>query len=946
LHPERARREDRPAILQAAEWTDGIFLNAPKPAEVRGFLGRDAIKESLRVLLHRFRNRRAELSKLRRFVSASPRADGRLPVMAVTGIGGIGKSTLLARFAMELLERSPQSALVLIDFDLARFASGDPVALTFELTRQIGAWFPAIAAPLRELRLNARQNLLSSDFASADQIQTFSLEAGTRSMSEVNYSLPRILADAKIGVDGARQLVVIMDTFEVLQGGRNEGSAGSGIRGVHAVARWAEELFFDGRLRELKVVVAGRAPISEDPVFGERLTEPELRLRGLDKRSALALLCDLGLDTKEAQMVVDAVGDPRDGSFNPMILRLAERMARKGVLRKDDLIKETAGGREILDQELVQGMLYRRILAHIGEREEDKAVAAIAHPGLVLRRVTPDLIERVLYPLLNLSEHESPSPRELFDRLRREVWLVQQSGPDSVVHRTDLRRIMLRLIDADMRSEVREIHRAAVKYYSTRRYPGLSAELAAGEAFYHRLMLMTERQAARIDPAEVRRFETSLYPTLEDLPPHVLSVVKLILDHPLSDEQGTKLPEPRRMEFILRQGERHLLNDEPYRALKLLEARTDLHPLWELRALAVTASWPEARQRELLKPQFRDPSRPAAELQEWANIGVWIRFCLGDAREAFEDAKNFLEQQYKGFRSQADLPFHLLEPLARCLNYQMVAGTHQGSVVRRKALRTSQDFLWRDLSEEHLATTSMALETTRHAVLGIREKELKPRVVFSGEALPPSIRILTELAAADLPAALIRQLRRVKNRLQALSKRASSGLILGTVARAFPKAFIVEPTHWKEGGLPFPLNLPSPEFRGPVKFALLEAFTTEGDLAVIAELAWGLLDLPAHDLQPSVFVKRAVRPGRAGHEIANLVLYLDRSTVLGRFLQTVQKERPNAAKLAMVTDAFLRWERAFQLDASTVPLPAPLGRKERRQSSDSSPTITPRLRQR
>ena len=441
-------------------------------------------------------------------------------------------------------------------------------------------------------------------------------------------------------------------------------------------------------------------------------------------------------------------------------------------------------------------------------------------------------------------------------------------------------------------------------------------------------MLMSERQAAGIDKVEVRRFETSLYPTLEDLPPHVLAVVKLILDLPLLDEEGTKLPEPRRTEFILRQGERHLLNDEPFRALKLLEAKPDLHPLWELRALAVTASWPLAKRRGLLRPPSWNPSIPKEDLQEQVNLALWISFCLGNAKEAFPEARKSPWHRYFGrwyairqkiddYRhdrphSRRDVPFRLLEPLARSLNYQMVAARHQGPVAREEAWRTSQRFPWRDLSEEDLGTTSMALEATRHAVLGIREGDWKQRVVFSGEALPPSVRRLEQLASADLPAALIRQLREVKRRLQALPNHASSGLILGTIARALPKAFIVEPTHWKEGKLPFPLDLPSPEFRGPVKFALLEAFTTQRELALIAELAWALLDLPAHDLRPDAFVKRAVRPGRAGHEIANLVLYLDRSTVLGHFLRAVQKERPSAAKLAMVTDAFQRWERAFQ----------------------------------
>ena len=920
---QRTRGAERSSILQVAEWTHGIFENAPKPSEVRVLLARQAIKESLGGLLEGFQGRQAELRRLRRFTSAA--SHGRLPVMAVSGIGGSGKSTLLARFATGLLESSPRPAVVLIDFDRARFASGDPVALTFELTRQVATWFPAIAEPLRKLRHDARLNLLSSAFSRPDQMETSGLEAVGRSTSEVNYLLGGILTGAKVGVSGGRPLVVVLDTFEVLQGGRGEGSGSYGTRGIQAVAEWAEDLFSIAGLNELKLVVAGRAPIEEDPTFGPRLTEPELRLTGLDPPSAIALLHDLGLRADDARAVVEAVGDPADGSCNPLILRLASRLVKAGTVRAKTLAEEAGSGRQALDQELVQGILYRRILAHISDREKDKALAALAHPGLVLRRVTPDLIEHVLFPVLKVGEGGPARARELFGRLRREVWLVQEAGPDAVTHRTDLRRAMLRLIDVDMRKKVRRIHRAASKFYEAGRDAGLSAELAAGEAFYHRLMLMTPAQAARLDSAQVRGFESSLNLTLDDLPPHVLAVVKLILDRPLSDEDGKNLPEPRRTEFILRQGERHLLNDEPYRALQLLAAKPELHPVWELRALAVTASWPLAKKRGLLS--LPDPSSAEESLYERANLVIWARFCLGSSRRAFEDARTFLQGRYLSRGSWAAFPSRVLKRLARCVTYRMVAARDAGSQARKEARYALQGVPWSELSHEDLGTTSMALEATRHAILYERGGDWEPRVVFSGEALPPSIPLLTRLVAADLPTDLTRMLRDLQKRLRALPKYASSGHILGTIARGFPKAFVVGPAHWKEGKPPWTVGLPTPEFRGPIKFALLEAFTTEKELWRIAEVAWSLFDLRPQDLRPEVFAKTASRPGKAGSEVANLVLYLDRSTVLGRFLKQVQRLKPRAVKLAMVTDAFERWERAFA--------PAPLLPPRRRPTSGS-----------
>jgi hypothetical protein len=67
-----------------------------------------------------------------------------------------------------------------------------------------------------------------------------------------------------------------------------------------------------------------------------------------------------------------------------------------------------------------------------------------------------------------------------------------------------------------------------------------------------------------------------------------------------------------------------------------------------------------------------------------------------------------------------------------------------------------------------------------------------------------------------------------------------------------------------------------------------------------------------------LFARTAIRPGRTGSEIANLVLYLDRSAALGQFLRTVRGEKPRAAKLARVADAFERWERAFRPESGAT----------------------------
>jgi len=924
LRGERVKVEafagrDSGALLRVAEWTDGIFPRAPKPAEVQGLLARDAIKQSLNVLVKRFHGRHDELETLRRFIVESrPKSDDgvmRAPILAVSGIGGAGKSALLSQFTKRLLARpaARRPTIVLIDFDRPRFSSGDPVALTFELTRQIAAWYPKLAADLRELRHSARTNLLSSGFATAEAA-TAGLESVGRSSSELMYRLPGILKKTGVGTRRQRPLVIILDTFEVLQGSHSEDTYDDvGVRGVHAVVEWVNDLFFISKLVELKVVVAGRAPIAEDPVFGPSLTEDEIRLTGVDRTAAAEMLHDRGLTRRDARLLIDALADPSDGSCNPLILRLAARLVKSGSVRPEAL-KRGIKGRSKLDQELVQGMLYKRILDHIGGRNRDKTLSALAHPGLVLRRVTPDIISRVLIPIIVPKERRTADPVALFERLKREVWLVRETGPQTVEHRPDLRHTMLRLINVSEKSQANRIHRAAIKYYRSGGEQGLSADIADGEAYYHSLMVTTRARAAKLTAVDVKRHESMLLPSLNDLPAHVLAVVKSILDRELTDKEGLALPEPQRTAFILRQGERCVRNDEPYRALALLKG-TNLHPFWEVQALASTVAWREAVEHGLLALPTA-PSRAdvvSGDLNDHANLATWVLFCLGDSNAAYALAGSLDADPRTDWTT---IEARLLEQLARRISYRTIAARDAG-----RSEMPERRIPWERLSAEHLGSTTMAMEATRHAVLGLGDPTSEYRVVFSGESLPPSRKLLQALASSGLPTEMKRKVNLVSKHLRKAGRGASSGEILGDIARKFPQAVIVDPRRWTGLKDRWRLVCPSTEFRGPVKYALLDTFKTGPELAMMAELAWmSLGDLRPRDLEPKTFVRTAMRHSSPGPEIAKLVLFLDRSAALGAFLQFLHQERPRAIKLGMVSGALARWHRAFTPIENTQPV--------------------------
>src|SRR5262249_28717866 len=129
----------------------------------------------------------------------------------------------------------------------------------------------------------------------------------------------------------------------------------------------------------LRLVIVGRS----------RLSRPAqvLELGPLDTEAASSCLESLDVPADLARSIVAMIGG------NPLALLLAAEVVRGSRSRPDEL-------RDSIDQlfkarppeELIQGILYQRILSHI----HDPEVRKLVHPGLVLRRITPELITEVL----------------------------------------------------------------------------------------------------------------------------------------------------------------------------------------------------------------------------------------------------------------------------------------------------------------------------------------------------------------------------------------------------------------------------------------------------------------------------------------------------------------------------------------------------------------------
>jgi cellulose synthase operon protein C len=469
--------------LLAIEWLSPLSIDMPSADSVGGRVAMASLVQPLRTLVgDHFVGRQSELDRLTRYVGVPPagsirRGAWRLasvfrlsekPPLVIHGPGGMGKSTLVARFVLEQADLGPDRRFpfAYLSFDRADLAPQQPLTLLAEAIRQLGAIYPWAALEALDLEAAVRATLTSRSAAELERRRAARSPAVMMSQAgsdEVDI-LSRFGDLVRRVIGSAEPLLWVLDSFEQAQ-----------RHGQHAVDRlWAFLDNLQSVFPRLRVVFAGRAPIDG------KVTE-ELPLQGFDKKLAIAFLRDQLQDLPVSDKFLRSVA--RQVDANPLSLKLAaELVRREGAegLNDQAIFK--------LSAEEVQGVLYRRILDHL----DDPDLRRIANPGLVVRRVTAGVIAEVLAVPCGLGLVGRDRAGELLVLLRREASLVEYADPDTLVHRADVRREMLPLLRRDHPDIVRSIHRRAIAYYR-----GLDGTQARAEELYHRLAL--GQSAATID---------------------------------------------------------------------------------------------------------------------------------------------------------------------------------------------------------------------------------------------------------------------------------------------------------------------------------------------------------------------------------------------------------------------------------------------------------------
>jgi len=470
---------------------------------------------------HQFFGREKQLEQLREYVGVIPASSlsgaagralnwvaravrGRAP-LAVCGVGGAGKTTLISKFVLEHAEAAASRyPFVYLDFDRSTISARNRVGLLSEMCLQVGAEFEALTEPMA----NLRSRMTEFATGSAEAALRDSITRLIPYLSEFRKLIDEHMRSLESTFEFARPFLLVLDTFEIVQYAREDGLALEEFLNVLAFgtggAAWPR----------MRLIISGRKHV---PQFGNRTTE-SLTLGALDRKGSVEMLMALSaragrpISSKDAQRLVAIVAKTtgeQSGGVKPLRLRLIGEIFQKSTIDGPGLLQSlirefesplSPGG--IAGQILIDGILVRRIIGHIG----DARVRALADPGLVVRRITQDVIRNVMTRSTAEPTNDPETPesldaevakpwivnedeaKDIFEAFRREVSLVEADG-DVLRHRQDVRQEMLPLIQARRPKRFVALHRLAYEHFLSLTKTNPSDRLSAAEALYHGLWL-------------------------------------------------------------------------------------------------------------------------------------------------------------------------------------------------------------------------------------------------------------------------------------------------------------------------------------------------------------------------------------------------------------------------------------------------------------------------
>lgn len=561
LPVQEASLFDLKAFLEVANWLQSAGIHvSPSAVEISSRIDwRTLLQPFEHIAGDNFRGRTSELNQLRTFANVVPprgfldsthrvadkaaQAVSRALLrqspkvaLVVSGPGGVGKSTLVARFLLEHAQAHEEDRFpfAYLDFDRPDLVADEPLTLLTEAVRQLGIEYPEVRENCERLRQGWLMQLSERD-TRAGATPALALES-------IRVAAVRDAVHAIGGLaGGTRPILLVLDTFEEVQ-----------YRGEHAVNEiWKLLTELRARIPSLRIVIAGRSEVDQPSINSLALTT-------FDELSAIGYLQAKGIgDENLARRIFGLFGG------SPLTLKLAADVAKlEGEADAFKAINLQEGFGKRLGDEQIQRQLYHRVLKHVHNPE----VRKLAHPGLLLRRITPEAILKVLAEPCGVSVGNIDQANGLFQELRREVSLVRLEADGSLRHRQDLRSLMLDALQRDNPEKARDIHARAVAFYES-----FDGDAERAEEIYHRLWL--DEPLERISARWRRGIRARLHSAVAEFDPRRRAFLAAMLDLP-ADSDARQAARLEDWEVIASRQARDLLADgDPQSALAVLAER-------------------------------------------------------------------------------------------------------------------------------------------------------------------------------------------------------------------------------------------------------------------------------------------------------------------------------------------------------------------------------------
>ncbi len=382
----------------------------------------------------------------------------------ISARGGLGKSSLIGKFVLDhAVAARDRFPFAYLDFDRAALQPREPRQLLAEVLRQVALQFTEIAEGASAIRRNLQ------DVLQDEALRNVQETAATSEWAAATGLLHSLTSERNCA------FLLVLDTMEIVQ---------SDSRALSGVMTLVNQLT-GPQLPAARVVLAGRADI------------PELRNRSAHR--AEGKLFELKpLEVDEAREMADALGrsllgtewngawaarlagddDDSDTRREPLTIRVAVELVRASEpAKRDALTLEIKEMGEEASDHFVGALYQRRVLDHV----RDSEVKKLAWPGLVLRRVTLDLVREVLAEVCEL---DPAKIEQTFAALSNEAWIVTRYG-DALKHQPDLRARTLPLMRRHDREKFEKVNSRAIDFFGLRR---ANDPQAHAEWLYHRLL--------------------------------------------------------------------------------------------------------------------------------------------------------------------------------------------------------------------------------------------------------------------------------------------------------------------------------------------------------------------------------------------------------------------------------------------------------------------------